>query len=84
MARLDDALDLLNTLIHFTIEDMVKLSNITITDMKTCLQNAQEKIDFLQLEYEFQKDDLEHKRQHFELLFLQSNPIFESKSGSNQ
>jgi len=50
MAKIDDALELLNNLIHSTVHDMVKISKNGLSNIQTCLQNAQDKIKFLQLE----------------------------------
>ena len=59
MARFDDVLELLNTLIHSTIGGKVNVSKDTLCDIQTCLHDAQEKIDFLQLESQFQQDELQ-------------------------
>jgi len=59
MDWIDDALKLLNTLIYSTIDGMVKVSKETLFDIKICLQNAQENIDFLQLESRLQQDELQ-------------------------
>ena len=53
MARTNDTLELLNILIHSIVDGMVKIRLDKIFDIKICLQNAHEKIDFLQLKSQF-------------------------------
>ena len=50
MARINEVLEFLKTLILSTTHDTLKVSKVSLTDIQVCLQNAQEKIDFLQLE----------------------------------
>jgi len=50
MARISEVLEFLKTLILSTTHDTLKVSKVSLTDIQVCLQNAQEKIDFLQLE----------------------------------
>ena len=69
MTRIDDALQLLNSLIFFTIDGMVKVSKETLFNIQTCLQNAQENIEFLQLETKLQQEELK-QRSHFEHVFV--------------
>ena len=59
MDRMDDVLELLNTLIHSSIDGMVKVSKDSLSNIQTCLQNAREKIDFLQLESQLQQEELQ-------------------------
>lgn len=47
MALIGDVLGLLNTLIHSTIDEMVNITKDNLFDIKICLQNAQDKIEFL-------------------------------------
>ena len=47
MTKLDNILELLNTLIHVNVGGMINISNNSLCDIKTCLQYAQEKIEFL-------------------------------------
>ena len=56
---MDDVLELLNTLIHSSIDGMVKVSKDSLSNIQTCLQNAREKIDFLQLESQLQQEELQ-------------------------
>jgi len=55
MIRLDNALELLNTLIRSTVDEMVKINKTSLSNIKMCLQNAQENIEFLQLESKLQQ-----------------------------
>ena len=66
MDRMDDVLELLNTLIHSSIDGMVKVSKDYLSNIQTCLQNAREKIEFLQLESQLQQEELHQNRDHFE------------------
>ena len=50
MARINEVLEFLRTLILSTTHDTLKVSKVSLTDIQVCLQNAPEKIDFLQLE----------------------------------
>lgn len=59
-------LNLLSTLILSIIEDIVKISKTILSDIQTCLQDAQEKIEFLQLESQFQLEELQQNRHHSE------------------
>ena len=58
MARITEILEFLKTLIHSSNHDTLKVSKVSLTDIQTCLQNAQEKIDFLQLESQLQQEEL--------------------------
>ena len=71
MAKINDVLDLLNNLIHSTIHDMVKMSKNALFNIKTCLQDAQDKIEFLQLESQLQQHELQKKSHHSELVSVQ-------------
>ena len=55
MAKINDALELLHNLIHSSVHDMVKMSKNTLFNIQTCLQDAQDKIEFLQLESQLQQ-----------------------------
>ena len=71
MAKINDALELLHNLIHSTIHDMVKMSKNALFNIQTCLQDAQNKIEFLQLESQLQQDELQQKSHHPEPVFVQ-------------
>jgi len=47
MARITEILEFLKTLIHSSTHDILKVSKVSLTNIQVCLQNAQEKIDFL-------------------------------------
>lgn len=68
MTKFDDTLELLNKLIHSTVHDMLKISKASLFDINTCLQNAQEKVEFLQLESQLQQVELQKWSHHFELV----------------
>ena len=82
MPRIDDALQLLNSLIFSTIDGMVKVSNETLFNIQTFLQNAQENIEFLQLETKLQQEELQQKRHPSKL--VQNNSLFDFETGSYQ
>lgn len=50
MTQVGNLLDLLRTLIMTTTESTININKETLFDIQTCLQDTQEKIDFLQLE----------------------------------
>ena len=58
MARSNEVLEFLKTMILFTTHDTLKVRKVSLTDMQVCLQHAQEKIDFLQLESQLQQEEL--------------------------
>lgn len=51
---------------------MVKIRFGTLSNIKICLQNAHEKIDFLQLESKFQQEELHQNRHHYEHVIVQN------------
>ena len=69
MGKLYGVLELLNTLIHSSVENIVNINKDTLCDIQSCLRNAQEKIDFLQLESQLQQEELHQNRHHFEPVF---------------
>ena len=58
MAKINEALVLLNDLIHLNVHDMIKMSKDALCKIHSCLQDAHEKIEFLQLESQLQQDEL--------------------------
>ena len=64
MAKINEALELLNDLIHSNVDDMIKMSKNALCNIQSCLQDAQEKIEFLQLESQLQQDELQQKSHH--------------------
>ena len=71
MTRLDNALELLNTLIHSTVDEMVKINKTYLFNIKVCLQNAQENIEFLQLETKLQQEESQQWSHHSEPISVQ-------------
>ena len=55
-----------------TTYDTIKVIKVTLTNIQTCLQFAQEKIDFLQLESQLQQEELQQKICHLELVFVRN------------
>ena len=54
MGILYGALELLNTLIHSSVENIVEINKDSLFEIQTYLQYAQEQIDFFQLESQLQ------------------------------
>ena len=54
MARISEVLEFMKTLIQSTVDDTLQISIGSLSEIQTCLQNAQEMIDFLQLESQIQ------------------------------
>ena len=55
MAKINEALEFLNNLIHSNVDDMIKMSKDALCRIQSFLQDAQEKIEFLQLENQLQQ-----------------------------
>jgi len=66
MTKFDDILELLNTLTLSTIDGKVKINKDTLCDIQSCLHNAQENIEFSQLESQFQQEELKQRNHHSE------------------
>jgi len=58
MARISEVLEFMKTLIQSTVDDTLQISIGSLSEIQTCLQYAQEKIDFLQLESQLQQEEL--------------------------
>ena len=71
MAKINEALELLKNLIHSNVDDMIKMSKNALCNIQNCLQDAQEKIEFLQLETQLQQDEIQKKSHHSELVSVQ-------------
>ena len=71
MARINEVLEFLKTLILSTTHDTLKVSKVSLTDIQVCLQNSQEKIDILQLESQLQQEELK-QRSHSEHVSVQN------------
>ena len=50
MAKINESLELLSNLIHSNVDDVIKMRKHALCNIQSCLQDAQEKIEFLQLE----------------------------------
>ena len=72
MAPISAILELVDNLILSTMNNTVKISKDFLTDIQTYLQNAQEKIDFLQLESQLQQEEIHQNRHHSEPVFVQN------------
>jgi hypothetical protein len=55
MARTNEILEQLNTLILSSVDNTVTTDITTLTEVLTCLQHSQGKIEFLQLESQLQQ-----------------------------
>ena len=66
MAKINEALVLLNDLIHSNVDDVIKMSKDALCNIQSCLQDAHEKIEFLQLESQLQQEELQRKSHHSE------------------
>jgi len=72
MAPIGAILELVDNLILSSMNNTVKISKDFLTDIHSCLQNVQEKIDFLQLESQLQQEELHQNRHHSEPVFVQN------------
>ncbi len=61
MARISEVLEFMKTLIQSTVNDTLQISKGSLSEIQTCLRNAQEKIDILQLESQLQQEKLKRK-----------------------
>jgi hypothetical protein len=59
MARIDELLELLNTLILSTNDNMVTTDKETLQSILTCLQVSQAKVELLQTQTQLLHDELE-------------------------
>ena len=71
MAKINEALELLNNLIHSNVDDMIRMSKNALFNITSCLQDAQEKIEILQLESQLQQEELQQKSHHSEPISIQ-------------
>ena len=71
MARIGEVLEFLKTLIHSSNHDTVRINKAYLSDIKPCLQNAHEKIEFLQRESQLQQAELQQWSHHSELVSVQ-------------
>jgi len=59
-----EVLELLNNLIHSTIDNTITINKAILREIQTCLQNAHDKTKFLQLESQLQQYELQKKSYH--------------------
>jgi hypothetical protein len=80
MARVEELLELLNTLILSSVDNTVTIDKTTLQSVVTCLQVSQAKATLLQTQTRLLHDALERKnlRQHSELVLVQ-NPLFKDE-----
>jgi hypothetical protein len=87
MARVDELLELLNTLILSSVDNTITTDKATLQSVVTCLQVSQAKVALLQTQTQLLHDALERKNlRHSELVLVQNNPLFEEDDddSSNQ
>jgi hypothetical protein len=84
MAQIDELIELLNTLILSIVDNTITIDKATHTNVLTCLQGSQDKIEFLQLESQLQRDEIQQKNRHFELVLVQNNSLLEFENDSYQ
>jgi hypothetical protein len=85
MARIDELLELLNTLILSSVDNTITFDIATLTDVRTCLQDSLDKIEFLQLESQLQQEEIQQKNiLHSELVLVQNNSLLEEDIDSDQ
>jgi hypothetical protein len=77
MDQVEELLELLNTLIFSYVDNIFTFDIATLTDVRTCLQDSLDKIEFLQLESQLQQEEIQQKNHHYELVLVQKNCIFE-------
>jgi len=79
MARLEDALNLLNILIHSIVDGMVKVNKETIFVIQIFLQNAQEKYISCSLNHNFDKRSYNNVVMIPNLFLFRIMPFFSPK-----
>jgi hypothetical protein len=84
MAQIDELLELLNTLILSFVDNTVTTDIAILTDVLTCLQDLQDKIEFLQLESQLQQDEIQQKNHHSEPVLVHNNYLFKFENDPNQ
>jgi hypothetical protein len=61
MAQIDELLELLNTLILSTVDNMVTIDKETLQSILTCLQVSQAKVELLQTQTQLLHDELQQR-----------------------
>lgn len=77
MAKLNDLVQLLSNLMLSTVHNDVQVNKDMLCDIESCLQNAKSTIEFLELESQLQRHELQKKACDSELVFVQNNNLFE-------
>jgi hypothetical protein len=78
MDLIDELLELLNTLILSTIDNMVTTDKQTLQYILTCLKTSQDKVELLQIQTQLLHDQLQQKNlQHSKLVLFWNNPLFD-------
>ena len=77
MAKLNDLVQLLSNLMLSIVHNDVQVSKDMLSYIHSCLQNAKRKIEFLELESQLQRDELQKKTCDSEVVFVQNNNLFE-------
>ena len=83
MALIGEVLEFLKNLIHSSNHDKVRINKVSLVDIRTCLQNAQDKIEFLQLESQLQQAELQQWSHHSEPFSVQNNETDSHKQQVN-
>ena len=73
MPQITEILEFLKTLIYSSNHETFQVSKGSLSEIQTCLQYGQEKIDFLQLETQLQQEELKQRSHHFEHVSVQNN-----------
>ena len=84
MARINDLVELVNTLLLSSIDNIDTVDKTTLTHIRNCVQHSQDTTEFLQLESQLQCDELQQNNQHFELVLVQNNVYLEFENHSYQ
>ena len=72
MPRINEILEFLKTLMYSSNHETFQINKGSLSEIQTCLYNAQEKIVFLQLESQLQQEELKQRNHHFELVSVQN------------
>ena len=83
MTLVGEVLEFLKTLIQYTIDDTFQIRKGSLSEIQTCLQYAQEQIEFLQLESQLQQEELQQWSHHSELVSIQKIEIDSHKYQDN-
>jgi len=72
MTQIGEVLVFLKTLIQSIVDDTVQIRKGSLSNIQTCPQNAQDKIDFSQLESQLQQEELQNYSHHSEPISIQN------------